>query len=288
MKTASSSPIPIPPSEGVVAADELADQAVIGGRGAAVHRLVFRMLRRLSVAIAADLVWEAEVRWWLPSFLPKPTGVVAQAVPTVTSGDFLHALSQTLGGVGLGLLLGCSAGTALGMAVGRVAWVRSLTAPYVAGLYAMPILAIIPMATLWWGYSGSARLAIVGLSAFLPCVVTTADGARVVPVELVELGHALRLPRRRMIVDVFLPATLPFIVAGVQVAVGRALVGAVAVEFLASLSGLGTFILINAHTFHQDAAFVAVLILAVFGVMARGSTEALLAKLAPWSRHIER
>ena len=269
-------------------ADSLITHATFSVRGTDIYLRCLNALRRLSVAVAAVLVWEAAVRWWLPSFLPKPSGVVTHAASTVTSTGFLQALSQTLGGVGLGLLLGCCAGTALGMVAGRVAWVQSLIAPYVSGLYAMPILAIIPMATLWWGYTANARLAIVGLSAFLPCAVTTADGARVVPIELVELGRALRLPRRRMVVDVLVPSTLPFIVAGLQVAVGRALVGAVAVEFLASLSGIGTFIMINARTFHQDAAFVAVLILAAFGVIARVGTEALLAKLAPWSTRIDR
>ncbi|MFD7221094.1 ABC transporter permease subunit [Streptomyces sp. NPDC059892] len=60
------------------------------------------------------------------------------------------------------------------------------------------------------------------------------------------------MSRLRVVLDVLLPSTLPFIIAGVRVAVGRALVGAVAVEFLASLPGLGTYILSNAHSFEQD------------------------------------
>jgi ABC-type nitrate/sulfonate/bicarbonate transport system permease component len=243
---------------------------------------------RLGVVATVVVIWEAAVRWWLPSYLPSPTGILAAIIPTFTSAGFFRAVQQTLVAVLLGLVLGCAAGTALGLAIGRIRWLRQFTAPYVSGLYAMPILAILPMVTIWLGYTAASRLAIVSLSAFLPCLVSTADGARLVPRELLELTSVLRLPRRRFVVDVLVPSTLPFIIAGVQVAVGRALVGAVAVEFLASLEGLGTFILNNAHSFQQNTAFVGVLTLAAFGVLARAGTQAALRRLAPWHLHVNR
>ncbi|MEU0526443.1 ABC transporter permease [Streptomyces niveus] len=260
-------------------------------RGQGTDRPVGRradVIGKLTVAALVLAVWELSVRLWLPDYLPTPSGVAGAARPTLTSPEFSTALGETLGGVVLGLLIGCVAGTGLGLAVGRVAWLRHLTSPYVSGLYAMPMLAIVPMATIWLGYSGETRLAVIALSAFLPCVVSTGDGARNVPLQLSELARMLRLSRPRVVVDVLLPATLPFVVAGVQVAVGRALVGAVAVEFLASLPGLGTFILTNARSFDQDAAFVAVLVLAVLGIAARTGTEAALRRLAPWHLHVNR
>lgn len=246
------------------------------------------VLGKLTVAVLVLAVWEASVRLWLPDYLPTPSGVAGTAWPTLTSSEFGTALGETLGGVLLGLLIGCVTGTGLGLAVGRVPWLRHLTSPYVSGLYAMPMLAIVPMATIWLGYSSQTRLAVIALSAFLPCVVSTGDGARNVPTQLSELARMLRLSRPRVVVDVLLPATLPFVVAGVQVAVDRALVGAVAVEFLASLPGLGTFILSHARSFDQDAAFVAVLVLALLGIAARTGTEAALRRLAPWHLHVNR
>ncbi|MFJ2645180.1 ABC transporter permease [Streptomyces sp. NPDC087420] len=246
------------------------------------------MLGKPAVAALVLVVWEGSVRLWLPDYLPTPTGVAGSAWPTLSSSAFRTALGESLGGVVLGLLVGCVAGTALGLGVGRVPWLRYLISPYVSGLYAMPMLAIVPMATIWLGYSGETRLAVIALSAFLPCVVSTGDGARNVPLQLSELAQMLRLSRTRVVIDVLLPATLPFVIAGVQVAVGRALVGAVAVEFLASLPGLGTFILTNARSFDQDAAFVAVLVLALLGIAARTGTEAALRRLAPWHLHVNR
>ncbi|MFF2060915.1 ABC transporter permease [Streptomyces sp. NPDC058200] len=246
------------------------------------------VLGKLAVAAFVIVVWESAVRLWLPAYLPTPSGVAGAAWPTLTSPAFRTAVGETLGGVALGLLLGCTAGTALGLGIGRVPWLRHLTSPYLSGLYAMPMLAIVPMATIWLGYSSQTRLAVIALSAFLPCAVSTGDGARNVPVQLGELAQILRLSRRRVVVDVLLPSTLPFVIAGVQVAVGRALVGAVAVEFLASLPGLGTFILTNAHSFEQNTAFVAVLALAALGIAARSGTQSALHRLAPWHLHVNR
>jgi ABC-type nitrate/sulfonate/bicarbonate transport system permease component len=281
-------------SDSVPATSPEAPPAARGPRGrtgrspnAASSHLVV-VARRLGVAATVIVLWEASVRWWLPSYLPSPAGVLAAMVPTLTSSDFLGALQQTLGAVVLSLVLGCVAGTGLGLAIGRIRWLRQLTAPYVSGLYAMPILAILPMVTIWLGYTSASRVAVVSLSALLPCLVSTADGARLIPRELLELTSVLKLSKRRFVVDVLVPSTLPFIIAGVQVAVGRALVGAVAVEFLASLDGLGTFILNNAHSFQQNTAFVGVLVLAAFGVLARVGTQTALHRLAPWHLHVNR
>ncbi|MEV0038072.1 ABC transporter permease [Streptomyces sp. NPDC050804] len=259
-----------------------------GTRGSRLSPRTAGLLGKLAVALVVVVVWEASVRLWLPAYLPTPSGVAGTAWPTLTSEAFGTALGETLGGVALGLLLGCTAGTALGLGLGRVPWLRQLSSPYISGLYAMPMLAIVPMATIWLGYSGQTRLAVIALSAFLPCAVSTGDGAREIPAQLGELSQVLRLSRWRVVVDVLLPSTLPFIIAGVQVAVGRALVGAVAVEFLASLPGLGTYILTNAHSFEQDAAFVAVLVLATLGIVARAGTETALRRLAPWHLHVNR
>ncbi|BCB78347.1 ABC transporter permease [Phytohabitans flavus] len=243
---------------------------------------------KLIVAALVVAVWEASVRLWLPDYLPTPSGVVRAAWPTLISADFGKAFGDTISGVAAGLLIGCLAGTALGLATGRLPWLRYLTSPYLSGLYAMPMLAIVPMATIWLGYSSQTRLAVIALSAFLPCAVSTGDGARNVPSQLRETAKVLRLSRVRFVLDVLLPSTLPFVVAGVQVAVGRALVGAVAVEFLASLPGLGTFILTNARSFEQNTAFVAVFVLAVLGIAARAGTETALHRLMPWHLHVNR
>ncbi|WP_329087121.1 ABC transporter permease [Streptosporangium sp. NBC_01469] len=237
---------------------------------------------KLVAAAAVLLVWQIAGTAWLPDYLPTPLGVLGQAIPTLTSASFLGSVWETVSAVVLGLLLGCVPGIVAGLLIGRVAWLRHLSTPYISGLYAMPMLAIVPMATIWFGYNDVTRVIVVALSAFLPCAVSTADGARALPGNLADVARVLNVPRRRFITDFVLPSALPFAVAGVHVAVGRALVGAAAVEFLANLDGLGTFILTNARSFAQDQAFVGVAVLALLGVLARAGTERLIRRVAPW------
>jgi ABC-type nitrate/sulfonate/bicarbonate transport system permease component len=75
---------------------------------------------------------------------------------------------------------------------------------------------------------------------------------------------------------------MPFIVAGLHVALGRAIIATVSVEFIAGLTGLGTYILLNARSYHQNEAFVAVAVLALLGVTARICVILVLRRIAPW------
>ncbi|PZS30391.1 MAG: hypothetical protein DLM61_10705 [Pseudonocardiales bacterium] len=242
------------------------------------------LLGKLAAAAILVGLWQLTYLLWLPRYAPSPGGVLSHSVGTVSSPEFTSALQSTLLAVAESLLLGCSLGSLIGLLLGRVAWLRHLSSPYVGGLYAMPMIALVPMMTIWLGYTTETRLVVVTLSAALPCIVSASDGARTAPTDLLEVSRVLRMRRRRVLTDLLLPATLPYVIAGVQVAVGRAVVGAVAVEILANLTGMGTLILADARSFHQDQAFVAVLSLAIVGLLARLLISATFRRLAPWER----
>jgi ABC-type nitrate/sulfonate/bicarbonate transport system permease component len=125
-------------------------------------------------------------------------------------------------------------------------------------------------------------------AAIFSIILNTADGARAVPREHLEVAHAFRSTRLRTILEVVLPASTPYILAGLRLAAGRALIGAVVAEFFLAIGGLGYYILYNSRTFHHNEAFVGVLLLAAFGVgfelLVNGSTRRFL----PWYRRDER
>jgi ABC-type nitrate/sulfonate/bicarbonate transport system permease component len=154
----------------------------------------------------------------------------------------------------------------IGLAKGRIKVVDRLLKLYVNGLYAMPMVAILPLLTIWFGYSSSARLATVVFASFFPIAMNATDGARSVPAEYLEVARACRARWTDVWFGITLPSSLPYLLAGLRLAIGRALVGAVVAEFFISIDGLGYFILFQSRTFHHDAAFVAVLLLAGFAV----------------------
>ena len=217
-------------------------------------------------------IWEIVVRLFAPAYVARPTGIVRAIPEAVASTGMVPAAGVTLWAVVEGLFIAVLSGTAIGLAMGRLKIVDRLLRLYVNGLYAMPMVAILPLLTIWFGYSSAARLATVVFASFFPIAMNASDGARSVPVEYLEVARACRARWTDVWFGITLPSSLPYLLAGLRLAIGRALVGAVVAEFFISIDGVGYFILFQSRTFHHDAAFVAVLLLAGFAV----GTDALI------------
>jgi NitT/TauT family transport system permease protein len=246
------------------------------------------VLPRFIAGIAILLGWELVVRAFAPAYVAKPSTIVLAIPQVIVDPGFLQATGQTLSAVAEGLAIALVAGTAIGLLIGRsTAFDRALR-HYVNGFYAMPMIIVLPLFSLWFGYSGAARLATVIFAAIFSIIVNVADGARAVPREYLEVARSFRANHARMLVDIVLPSAVPYLLAGLRLAAGRALIGAVVAEFFISVGGLGYYILYNSRAFHHDKAFVGVLLLAGFGVgfdlLVNWGTRRFL----PWYRRDEK
>ena len=179
------------------------------------------------------------------------------------------------------------AGTAIGLGIGRSAIADRLLRHYVNGFYAVPMVVAVPLFALWFGYSGAARLATIVFAAVFSIIVNVADGARSVPREYLEVARSFRAPRLPVLIEIVLPAATPYFLAGLRLAAGRALIGAVVAEFITSIGGVGYFILYQSRIFHHDAAFVGVLLLAGFGVGFDVAVNWSTRRFLPWYRRDE-
>jgi NitT/TauT family transport system permease protein len=148
----------------------------------------------------------------------------------------------------------------------------------------MPMIVVLPLFSLWFGYSSAARLATVIFAAVFSIIVNVADGARAVPKEFLEVARSFRSRRTRILYEIVLPAATPYLLAGFRLAAGRALIGAVVAEFFLSVGGLGYFILFNSRTYHHNEAFVGVLLLAAFGVGCELLVVWATRRFLPWYR----
>jgi ABC-type nitrate/sulfonate/bicarbonate transport system permease component len=260
-----------------------------GAQGAGFARLAGSTLVLKLVAGAALLsVWEVGVRLWAPAYVARPTGVVAVFVPVVTSPAFLSAAAATLSSVLEGLLIALVSGIAVGIAMGRSFVIDRLIRYYVFGLFAMPMVAILPLITLWFGYTDAARLATTVFAAFFSIVLNAADGAQAVPLDYLEVARSFRTPRWRVLFDIVLPASMPYLLAGVRLAAARALIGAVVAEFFISVNGLGFFILFNSRSFRHNQAIVGVMVLAACGVGFETLVNWATRRYLPWYRRDEK
>ena len=123
---------------------------------------------------------------------------------------------------------------------------------YINFFNAMPMVIVLPLVSLWFGYTSGARLATIVFAAIFSIILNTTDGARTVPREHLEVANSFRSRKLRTILEVVLPASTPYVLAGLRLAAGRALIGAVVAEFFLAIGVLGYYILYNSRTFHRE------------------------------------
>jgi ABC-type nitrate/sulfonate/bicarbonate transport system permease component len=241
-------------------------------------------LARILCGLAILVAWEGIVRAFAPAYVAKPSGVIAAFPKVITDPAFLDAARLTLVAVAEGLVIALAIGTVIGLLMGRSAIVDRSIRHYVNGFYAVPMIVVLPLVSLWFGYSGAARLATIVFAAVFSITLNVADGARAVPREYLEVARSFRSDRLRTMIEIVLPSATPYFLAGLRLAAGRALIGAVVAEFFTAIGGLGYFILYNSRIFRHNEAFVGVLLLAAFGV----GFELLVAwgtrRFLPWYR----
>ena len=250
--------------------------------------LTGNFLPRFVTGLAILLVWELVVRAAAPGYVAKPSTVVLAIPRVITDPAFLQALYDTVKAVAEGLAITIVAGTAIGLLMGRNETADRMIRVYVNGFNALPMIIALPLFSLWFGYSGAARIATIIFAAIFAITMNVADGARSVPREYLEVARSFRSGRLRMLSEIVLPASMPYLLAGFRPAAGRALIGAVVAEFFLSIGGLGYYILYNSRAYHHNEAFVGVLLLAGFGVGFELLVNWYTRRFLPWYRRDEK
>jgi NitT/TauT family transport system permease protein len=228
------------------------------------------------------VVWEIWVRSTLPNFVARPSGIVMAIPSTITDPEFWFDVAATLGSILEGVVIGSAAGVVVGVAMGRVREINWFLSVYIRALYALPLIALVPIVILWVGYQPEARLVIVVISVFLPVAVTTADGTRAISKDYLDVGKMFGARTRNVWFGIALPSALPFIVAGIELGFARGITNAIAVEVLASVNGMGMSVFTKSNELNENASLVYVLCLAVFAVGVRSLMIRFRYWLAPW------
>lgn len=236
------------------------------------------------------LVWEFVVRYGFvdPLFLSSPSAIAIRGWELFSTGEIYPHLKisaiEVAAGFGLATLLGIP----LGLMIGRIRPLRSLLEPYVIGLYSMPIVAILPLLIIWFGIGLTSKIAVIFLGSIFPIVITTATGSRTVDASLIEAGISFEASPYQLFRKIVLPASLPFIIAGLRLGVGRALIMMVVAEMYAATAGMGFFVMRAGSLFDTPSTFVGTMILVVAGVGLIQGLKTVERLLAPWSYVDER
>ena len=260
-----------------------AEEGARPGRRRWAGRARLWLLRGLSLVIVLG-AWERYGRRTDPILFTYPTAIAQAAVEVARGGQLARALAQSMTAFGLGLGLATVVGILLGFVVGRSRAVEALLEIPINALYATPAVALVPVMVLWFGFGLPAKVWIVFMFSVFAILINTARGVREVDPQLIEVARSFSAGEGGLWKDVVLPSALPFIVTGLRLAVGRALVGIVVAEFLTAISGLGFLIVTYANSFETAKVFVPIAILMFLGVVLTALLQLIEDRLAPWQR----
>ena len=234
-------------------------------------------MRNVAVTLAIFAgslgAWEAVVRAFeIPIFiLPPPSQVAMALYRGIASGLYINHLGYTLLETLLGFIAGSLLGFFLGTAVAMNRWVEFFLYPYIVMFQSLPKVALAPLIVVWFGLGLTSKVINAALVAFFPLLVNTMVGLKSADEDRVSLMRSLAASDRQIFWMLRLPNALPFVMAGLDVAMIFALIGAIVAEFVGAQRGLG--MLIQSMNFNMDVSgqFSILLILSFVGlVLNRG------------------
>jgi ABC-type nitrate/sulfonate/bicarbonate transport system permease component len=264
------------------AASQAEDEAVVvAPRGAVPSWLI-----TTGSVIFVLATWELCGPYINPLFGTYPSAIVAAFWKLVGSGKLAAALADSLRPFAAGYALAILVGIPLGLLIGRFRVLEAAIGIYVTAGFAMPLVALVPLLVLWLGLGFAVKVAIIFLMSVFPICINTWLGVAAVPKTLIEVGKSFVAPDHVILRRIILPATLPYIMAGVRLAVGRAVVAMVIAEFFTSISGLGAIIQTSANNFDTATTFVPIIIIMLMAVALNFFVGATERWVAPWQAEI--
>ena len=228
------------------------------------ERLLFGVIGFVGVLI----LWEFSVRlgFLKSSLISSPTGVIAAALTDFGNGTIQPHIGTSF----LEWLVGFAAALViaipLGFALGSFRRLEFLFDPLLAALYATPTVALVPLIILLFGVGIQSKFAVVFLEAWVTLTVSTINGVQAADRRWLDIAQSFRASKRLTFRSVTVPSSIPFIITGIRIAAGRALVGVVVAEFIASNIGLGFYISVNGSFLNASRVMLGILLIGGFGI----------------------
>ena len=251
-------------------------------RHLAEHRRFWLGLVSVSLFVC---VWELTLTYLVPVnpfFFTKPSLIAEAFKEQIQGAKLWHDLAVS----SQAFLWGFGAAVAVGIPVGLVmGWRRRVEYsldPFLTALYASPLVALAPLLIIFFGVGLTGKAALVFLLAVFPFVFNTCAGVKSTDLLLINVIRSFGGTEKDLYFKAILPSTLPYIIAGARIAIGRGLVGIIVGEFYAASEGIGFAISQAGDTYRLPEMFVGIIILSLIAVGLTELMRKLELILAPW------
>lgn len=232
------------------------------------ERVLYGVLGFVVVLIAWELASSSEFGLGLVRRvqLSSPTLILEAAINQIVTGEIFPHLFESSKAYFLGLGLALLSGIPLGLAIGWYRRLNYVVDPWLSAIYATPSVALIPLIILIFGIDLGAKIVVVWLGTIFEVTVSAAAGVHAADARFHDIAHSFRASRWMTFRSVTLPASVPYILSGIRLATGRALVGVVVSEFLAANAGIGFYISLKGSFFRTAEVFFGIIILGIVGL----------------------
>lgn len=246
------------------------------------------LLLPAAALIVFLVAWEILGRLTDPILFAPPTRVARGFAELLETGRMQRAFLVTTNALGVAFLLSVAVGLPLGLLLGRWKLLADVFEPYLDAVYATPRVVIVPLVILWFGVGYEGRVFLIWIGTFIPIVINTAIGVRNARRDLIEVATSFGADERQLARHVILPGAVPYIMAGLRIAMGRALVGVIVAEIFLDLTGLGGIIQTESAYFRTHRMLAAVLVIALLGTVLISSMGWLERRFAGWKESTAR
>jgi len=217
-----------------------------------------------------------------PMFMSAPSLIFRAAVQMFGSGEIYNDLYVS--GVELfwGYFLSAAVAVPFGIMVGWYKKMSYIFDPFINAMNATPRVALLPLVIIWLGIGILSKVGIIFLGAVFPIMINTRDGVKTTPYNLLTAARSFGASEWRLFKTVVLPSTIPFILTGLRLGLGRAIVDVMVGELYAATAGIGFMITVAGATFQTDKVFVGVLIFALTGMMGMELLTRIESRFSKW------
>ncbi|MDX6341646.1 MAG: hypothetical protein QOH87_1784 [Trebonia sp.] len=239
-------------------------------------------LQVLSVVVFLG-IWQIAGAHVNPILLATPTRVWSAFISLIQSGELGPAFLRAMEVLGVGFAIAAVVGILVGILMGRSSVARRILNPYVSFFQATPLIALTPLVVIWTGIGFNAEVLITVLLGVWSVIINTEEGVRNTPSTLLDMARVYHAGELSVVRNVAVPNAVPYIFAGLRIALAKSLIGVIIAEMDISLKGLGGLIQNAGDAFQTAPLLAAIICSSVVGVIGTIILEVLRRRIAPWA-----
>ena len=202
-----------------------------------------------------------------PFFISSPSKVIVSLYELFSTGDIFPHLLFSGEEFFAGFFLAIISGIILGLIISSSGYLYNLTKPFITGLYNTPRIILLPLLLIWFGFGLFSKVLLIFLIAIFPILVNTITAARNVDRSLILMARSFSASKLVIFIKVIFPSSFPYILTGINLAIGRALTGIIVGELYGSSGGIGYLASYFGQTFQIDKLIAIIIIFIIFSLL---------------------